>query len=86
MGAYTCQYGVVHKTCRCPTPHTIACDVPKEHNPAIEQEVDVTVPYARCPRLKNNELGKHENHPSHNWEAEWRRGGIRKWLCPGRSL
>lgn len=31
MGAYTCEYGVVHKTCRCPTPHTIRCDKVEEH-------------------------------------------------------
>lgn len=31
MGAYTCEFGVVHKMCRCPTPHTIKCDVPDEH-------------------------------------------------------
>lgn len=34
MGAFTCEFGVVHKTCRCPTPHTIKCDKPQEHNPA----------------------------------------------------
>lgn len=32
MGAYTCQYGVVHKMCRCPEPHTIQCDKVKEHS------------------------------------------------------
>lgn len=31
MGAYTCEYGVVHKVCRCPTPHTIKCDKVEEH-------------------------------------------------------
>lgn len=31
MGAYTCEFGIVHKTCRCPTPHTIKCDNPEEH-------------------------------------------------------
>ncbi len=31
MGAYTCQFGFVHKVCRCPTPHTIACDKVAEH-------------------------------------------------------
>jgi len=36
MGAYTCQFGVVHKTCRCPTPHTIACDKVNEHAPHNE--------------------------------------------------
>ena len=33
MGAYTCEFGVVHKMCRCPTEHTIKCDVPAEHGP-----------------------------------------------------
>jgi hypothetical protein len=32
MGAYTCEYGVVHKVCRCPTPHTIKCDKVAEHS------------------------------------------------------
>ncbi len=31
MGAYTCEFGIVHKTCRCPTPHTIKCDVAWSH-------------------------------------------------------
>lgn len=31
MAAYTCEYGYVHKMCRCPTPHKIRCDVPNEH-------------------------------------------------------
>lgn len=31
MGAYTCEFGVVHKVCRCPTPHTIKCDKVEEH-------------------------------------------------------
>ena len=34
MGAYTCQYGVVHKRCRCPKPHTISCDKVEEHKGA----------------------------------------------------
>ena len=28
MGAYTCQFGTVHKMCRCPTPHSIPCPTP----------------------------------------------------------
>lgn len=31
MGAYTCEFGVVHKTCRCPEPHTIKCTTPDAH-------------------------------------------------------
>lgn len=31
MGAYRCEFGVVHKVCRCPTPHTIKCDKVEEH-------------------------------------------------------
>lgn len=31
MGAYTCEFGVVHKVCRCPDPHSIKCDVPSVH-------------------------------------------------------
>lgn len=34
MGAYTCEFGVVHKVCRCPTPHTIRCDKVEEHKGA----------------------------------------------------
>lgn len=34
MGAYTCEFGVVHKVCRCPTPHTIKCDKVEEHSGA----------------------------------------------------
>lgn len=34
MGAYTCEFGVVHKVCRCPTPHTIKCDKVEEHKDA----------------------------------------------------
>lgn len=34
MGAYTCEFGVVHKVCRCPTPHTIKCDKVEEHKGA----------------------------------------------------
>lgn len=33
MGAYTCEFGVVHKVCRCPKPHTIKCDKVAEHGP-----------------------------------------------------
>ena len=38
MGAYTCEFGVVHSMCRCPTPHAIKCDVPEEHRPVKETE------------------------------------------------
>jgi hypothetical protein len=31
MGAYTCEYGVVHKICRCREEHTIKCDRPFVH-------------------------------------------------------
>ena len=31
MGAYACEFGVVHKVCRCPTPHTMVCDKVEEH-------------------------------------------------------
>jgi hypothetical protein len=31
MGAYTCEFGVVHKVCRCREPHKIVCDVPEQH-------------------------------------------------------
>jgi hypothetical protein len=30
MGAYTCEFGTIHKRCRCPIPHTISCPTPKE--------------------------------------------------------
>lgn len=28
MGHHICQYGVVHRTCRCPKEHRINCDTP----------------------------------------------------------
>ena len=38
MGAYTCEFGIVHKRCRCPQPHTIKCDVPDQHRPVEPKE------------------------------------------------
>lgn len=32
MGAYTCEFGVVHKMCRCPTQHFVKCDKVEEHS------------------------------------------------------
>lgn len=32
MGHYTCEFGVIHKTCRCPQPHRIKCDKVAEHS------------------------------------------------------
>jgi hypothetical protein len=37
MGAYTCQFGVVHKMCRCPKPHKISCNTPELHRPVEEE-------------------------------------------------
>lgn len=72
MGAYTCQYGVVHKTCRCPTPHTIVCDKPLEHNRV--PEVEPTHPPEHVCLVMEMRLdgrlpafGKHEAHPPHDW-------------------
>ena len=39
MGAYTCEFGVVHKRCRCREAHTIKCDVPDEHKPETYEYV-----------------------------------------------
>lgn len=30
MGAHTCQFGTVHKMCRCPKQHSIVCPTPVE--------------------------------------------------------
>lgn len=32
MGAFMCEFNVVHKMCRCPKSHTIKCDKPLEHS------------------------------------------------------
>ena len=52
MGAYTCQYGVVHKMCRCPTPHYINCDKVEEHSK------NVFVPQWGVPKPDDNGAGE----------------------------
>lgn len=96
MGAYTCQYGTVHKTCRCPTPHTISCPDP-EKCLGTYQVAGKSKIYAPCYRMVNYLLGKHEDHPPHEWAYTSYGGGhymdeydptepnCKKWICPGRS-
>lgn len=101
MGAYTCQYGYIHKMCRCPTPHTMVCDTPFQHTP----------PWHKClvlvQRERTGTLGKHEAHPPHDWWYTSSGGGhqlydgfvpsdpkggydsvegnVKQWHCPGRQ-
>lgn len=43
MGAYTCQHGTVHRMCRCPEPHTIACPSPDLCSPYVgKHRADLT--------------------------------------------
>lgn len=78
MGAYTCEYGIVHKTCRCPTPHAIKCDVPLEHGMPKFEEVEHS-PLYMClvlrQKLDTGCLGKHEAHPEHDWWYTSKGGG-----------
>jgi len=99
MGAYTCEYGVIHKVCRCPTPHTIKCDTPMEHGgtPHIPGESQTHAP---CYRMAAGLLGKHEKHDAHFFWYTSSGGGhylayepgdtdteknVRRWICPGRD-
>lgn len=78
MGAYTCEYGIVHKTCRCPTPHTIKCDNAAEHaeqfyakireefKPVVGEHICLVLEMKLDGRIKPG-LGKHEAHPPHDW-------------------
>ena len=68
MGAYTCEYGIVHKRCRCPQPHTIKCDNATEH------AWTTRVPHGgerEClvlsQRKNSGAMGKHEAHDAHEW-------------------
>ncbi len=95
MGAYTCEFGVVHKMCRCPTPHTIKCDVPSEHgSPLIDvlgrpvrvgSRVAIAFSYSR-PSVGHLRIGKVETiEPEFTvrWEKEFLpSGGRGKELSP----
>lgn len=99
MGAYTCQFGIVHKMCRCPTPHTIVCDAPLEHG-GTSHLPGTSNTHAPCYRMAMGLLGKHEVHETHffwytstgggHYLANEPSGGIdnenncRRWICPGR--
>lgn len=98
MGAYRCEFGIVHKVCRCPTPHTIKCDRPSIH--AREQRAKpIDAEHAPCWRIVNEDLGKHELHEPHEFWYTSSGGGhyldqdpgpdtiernVRRWICPGR--
>lgn len=98
MGAYTCEFGVVHRMCRCPEPHTIKCDVPKDHTEKMVERM----PYHHygpmpCYRLLNGLVGKHESHPAHDFFYTSSGGGhymdkfslgesdVAKHRCPGNE-
>jgi len=97
MGAYTCEFDVVHKTCRCPTPHQIKCDVPDKHGPE-------PVPERLCNVMANRMEGfiekpKHMRvHLPHDWWSVYRYFEVdvepdprstaypgTKWRCPGMT-
>lgn len=99
MGAYTCEYGVVHKMCRCPKEHTIKCDQPVSHG-GTAYVAGKSKTHAHCYRLAMGLLGKHEAHPSHLFWYTSSDGGhyldtdptgddtlkdVRQWICPGRE-
>lgn len=80
MGAYTCEYGVVHEVCRCPTPHTIKCDRVVEHKPAENLSEAVCLIWWNI-------------HEPHDWWYTDEGGGHmvtvpdkpndKQWHCPG---
>lgn len=96
MGAYTCEYGIVHKVCRCPMPHKIKCDVSWKHKPSIGPTTRFCIVWEK---KMSGEMpsGKHEAHPAHDWWCTT--GGYQmnkepmpgdfdyhrstKWHCPG---
>lgn len=79
MGAYTCEFGVVHRMCRCPKPHTIKCDKVDEHGPKPMPLARGPIP---CYRLKNGLVGKHEMHlPHRHWPVD----SESIYTCPGRD-
>lgn len=95
MGAYTCQFGVVHKVCRCPTPHRIKCDTPLEHGGSAFLSGSSRT-HAPCYRLAKGLVGKHEHHETHFFWFTSAGGGhyldhdpgdtepnVRRWICPG---
>lgn len=96
MGAYTCEFNVVHKVCRCPTPHTIKCPTPDKCLGSYES-VGKSNTHAPCYRMAKGLIGKHEAHPPHEWGYTSWGGGhymdefdptdfkCKKWICPGRS-
>jgi hypothetical protein len=98
MGAYTCQFGFVHKVCRCPTPHTIVCDRPNGHR-ADREAMSGDGIHTPCYRMSRGLLGKHEFHETHFFWYTSSGGGhyldtdpgpdtlerdVRRWTCPGR--
>jgi len=98
MGAYTCEYGVVHKVCRCPTPHTIKCDNVVEHKTKqVERMAYHHLGPRPCYRLLSGLVGKHESHPAHDFFYTSAGGGhymdsyddtepnVAKHRCPGNE-
>lgn len=97
MGAYTCEFGVVHKVCRCPTPHTIKCDKPKEHGPetalclVMEMRLDGRLPmpkhygvHAPHPWWYTSKGGGHQlDHEPKPDDTDY--GFTKKWWCPGHE-
>jgi len=96
MGAYTCEFGKVHKRCRCHKAHTIKCNTPDVHAPNAYADEAVCIVW----RKKSDgrlDKGKHEAHPGHYWFYTSEGGGhqlydeyvsgdekgLKKWWCPG---
>lgn len=99
MGAHKCEFGVVHKVCRCPESHTIKCDKAAEHafaSPGPDHN-KISPTHAPCYRLSTGKIGKHEAHESHVFYYTSSGGGhyldkydeaeknVRAWICPGRK-
>lgn len=101
MGAYTCEFGVVHKMCRCPKPHTVKCDKPWSHRPSIDATTRVCIVW-EMKQAGSIPIGKHEAHPAHDWWYDPTGGGhqlneapmpgdpdfwrLTKWHCPGEDF
>ncbi len=97
MGAYTCEFGIVHKVCRCRTPHTIVCDKVEEYRPntrlclVMEMRLDgrITAPKHLKYHLPHQwwyttEDGGHQI--DEKWIAETDNfNRVTRYYCPGQE-